>query len=61
MLYKTGNNTTGNSLANTRRSLVFRFLAGCTANELKIFFDLVFMPFLELLKGKNITDLFTLM
>lgn len=52
MLHKTGNNTTGKAQANTRRSLVLRFLAGCTAKELKMFFDLVFMPFQELMKGK---------
>lgn len=51
MLHKTGNNTTGKSQANTRRSIVLRFLAGCRADELRMFFDLVFMPFKELLNG----------
>lgn len=51
MLHKTGNNTAGKAQANARKSLVLRFLGGCTADELKMFFDLVFTPFRELLKG----------
>ncbi|KAG8180889.1 hypothetical protein JTE90_018389 [Oedothorax gibbosus] len=66
MLYKTGGNTSGKNLANARRSLVLRFLAGCKAEELNMFFELVFLPFKELMedethvaimKIKNSTDL----
>ncbi|XP_054720944.1 small subunit processome component 20 homolog [Uloborus diversus] len=56
MLHKTGNNTTGKSQANTRRSLVLRFLAGCKAEELIMFFDLVFLPFKELLKESTLVS-----
>ncbi|KFM72555.1 Small subunit processome component 20-like protein, partial [Stegodyphus mimosarum] len=55
MLHKTGNNTTGKSQAQTRRSLVLRFLAGCKAEELKMFFDLVFLPFKEQLSDDTLT------
>ncbi|XP_015925192.1 small subunit processome component 20 homolog [Parasteatoda tepidariorum] len=55
MLYKTGNNTVGKAQANTRRSLVLRFLAGCKADELKMFFDLVFLPFKEQLNDDTLT------
>ncbi|GFY40068.1 small subunit processome component 20 homolog [Trichonephila inaurata madagascariensis] len=46
----------------TYRSMVLRFLAGCTSEELKIFFELVFLPFKEqmeddtLIAVKKITE-----
>ncbi|KAF8770179.1 Small subunit processome component 20 like protein [Argiope bruennichi] len=37
------------------RPMVLRFLAGCTAEELKMFFELVFLPFKEQMKDDSLT------
>jgi len=48
---KTGKNTSGKQHSNVRMSIVFRFLNGCKQDELKIFTDLVFAPFQQLISG----------
>ncbi|XP_025097744.1 small subunit processome component 20 homolog [Pomacea canaliculata] len=45
MLSKAGNETSGRRRADTRRSIVLRFLAGCSSKEMQYFLGLVFGPF----------------
>ncbi|RWS09630.1 hypothetical protein B4U79_02561 [Dinothrombium tinctorium] len=49
MLYKTGDHTSGQSKSSLRRSVVFRFLAGCPEDELFVFFKLAFSSFTHLI------------
>ncbi|XP_064596875.1 small subunit processome component 20 homolog [Liolophura sinensis] len=44
MMGKAGSGSVGKGNSNLRRSLIFRFLAGCRQDELKVFLDLVFEP-----------------
>ena len=53
MLSKAGNETAGRRRADVRRSIVFRFLAGCTPAEMKIFLGLVFGPFNQFVTGSK--------
>ncbi|KAL4233743.1 hypothetical protein ACF0H5_008423 [Mactra antiquata] len=55
MNVKTGKGTTGKQYSNFRQSIVFRFLNGCQTDELKIFVDLVFQPFKQLITGNPLT------
>ena len=52
MLGKAGNETAGRRRADVRRSIVFRFLAGCAPAEMKIFLDLIFGPFSQFVTGE---------
>ncbi|KAK7480717.1 hypothetical protein BaRGS_00028085, partial [Batillaria attramentaria] len=45
MLSKAGTETSGKRRVDIRRSIVFRFLAGCSPEEMQYFLDLVFGPF----------------
>ncbi|XP_071112967.1 small subunit processome component 20 homolog [Haliotis cracherodii] len=47
MQSRIGKETTGKAKSNVRRAVVFRFLAGCSTTELKVFLDLVFQPLLN--------------
>ncbi|XP_067674264.1 small subunit processome component 20 homolog [Haliotis asinina] len=47
MQSRIGKETTGKAKSNVRRAVVFRFLAGCSTAELKVFLDLVFQPLLN--------------
>ncbi|RWS23179.1 small subunit processome component 20-like protein, partial [Leptotrombidium deliense] len=49
MLSKTGPNTSGQAKSTLRRSIVFRFLAGCPENELNLFINLAFAAFSDVL------------
>ncbi|KAL8599182.1 hypothetical protein ACOMHN_007898 [Nucella lapillus] len=44
MLSKAGNETSGKRRSDVRRSIVFRFLGGCSSQEMRGFLDLVFGP-----------------
>ncbi|XP_074650347.1 small subunit processome component 20 homolog [Tubulanus polymorphus] len=48
---KTGKDTSGKSNSTYRKSIVFRFLAGCRQKELKVFIDLIFGPFQKFTVG----------
>ncbi|XP_046556646.1 LOW QUALITY PROTEIN: small subunit processome component 20 homolog [Haliotis rubra] len=47
MQSRIGKETAGKAKSNVRRAVVFRFLAGCSTAELKVFLDLVFQPLLN--------------
>ncbi|XP_076467049.1 small subunit processome component 20 homolog [Babylonia areolata] len=51
MLSKAGNETSGKRRSDVRRSIVLRFLAGCSSSELQYFLDLVFGPFKAFVTG----------
>ncbi len=52
MQAKTGKDTSGHRHVQMRKNMILRFLAGSQSNEVRIFLDLVFQPFLHLVSGK---------
>ncbi|XP_023930047.1 small subunit processome component 20 homolog [Lingula anatina] len=57
MLHKTGKDSAGKGHSQFRKAIVFRFLAGCQQQELKIFMDLIFQPFVNFATGDALSAL----
>lgn len=60
MHVKTGKGTSGKQYSHVRQSIVFRFLSGCQPDELRMFIDLVFAPFMQFItenRYKMVKDL----
>ncbi|XP_041354948.1 small subunit processome component 20 homolog [Gigantopelta aegis] len=55
MQSKAGKDTTGRAKSSVRQSIVFRFLAGCSMDELHTFLDLVFKPCQQLITADPCT------